>query len=64
MKTPLFNWRRGKKLTQSEAADIFGVTQPYVSRLERGEIQKPDLGIALVISRKTGLPLKSLIAPA
>ncbi len=35
--TSLHNWRRNQKLTQARAASLLGVSQPYLSLLEKGE---------------------------
>jgi transcriptional regulator with XRE-family HTH domain len=32
----LKEWRIGKGLTMEEAADLFGISQPTISRIERG----------------------------
>ncbi|MFD8481478.1 XRE family transcriptional regulator [Kitasatospora sp. NPDC059673] len=36
--------RREQDLTQTEVAEMIGVTQPNVSRLERGELESTSLG--------------------
>lgn len=33
----LHQWRRAKKLTQADAAELLGVSQPYLSLLEKGK---------------------------
>lgn len=50
----LKKWREKIGLSQSAAARLFDITQPYLSELENGK-KEPSLSILEAISRKTGL---------
>lgn len=47
-------WRRHRKLSQSQLADISGVLRPYLSRLERNEV---DPSLSLVYRLAAALEL-------
>ena len=48
----LRTWRKGRDLTQDEAAKMLGVDQPTLSHFERGT-RVPDIHQALTIERVT-----------
>jgi transcriptional regulator with XRE-family HTH domain len=48
----LTKWREDKKLTQSELAAKWGVSQPFLSQIENGS-RSPNLKLAAVIERDT-----------
>lgn len=48
----LFEWRRAKGISQAQAGQMFGCSQPFVSNLEDGR-WKPGLELALSIERET-----------
>jgi transcriptional regulator with XRE-family HTH domain len=56
----LKDWRVKKKLSQTEAAKLFGITQAFYSHLEIG-IKTPSLGTLEIISGRTGIPVSDLL---
>lgn len=48
----LRDWRKSKNLTMAEAVEILGLSQPSISRIERGE-QWPDRETAQQIMART-----------
>lgn len=61
--TPLAIARRAKGLTQEELADLVGVTQPTIARLEAGK-KPPSLRLALRISSVLGFSVEELFGMA
>lgn len=50
----LLQWRKAKKLTAQEAADKFGVSQPTITRIERGDLFPAAKTVAVFIERSSG----------
>ena len=46
--------RKERRLTQAEMAQLIGVEQSTISRLERGQLSAPSRRLAIRIMRKTG----------
>jgi len=46
--------RKERRLTQAEMADLLGVEQSTISRLERGQLSAPSRRLAIRIMRQTG----------
>lgn len=46
--------------TQERLAERLGITQSYMSKIVRN-LQQPELKLALLIAKKTHVPLESLI---
>lgn len=57
---PLKTWRDCRKLTQREAAETLGLTEPTLSRYETG-IRTPSLAQAAKLSEKTGIPIDRFV---
>ena len=55
---------RGEGLSQSEAAKLFGVTQPRVSDLVRGKIQLFGLDALVNMTAAAGLHIEMTVAKA
>lgn len=52
----LENWLKGQPgMTQTEAADILGVTQARVSDIKRGKISKFSLDLLVKLAARAGL---------
>ena len=50
----LRDWRKTRNLTMAQAVDVLGLSQPSISRIERGE-QWPDKGtMQKIIDRTNG----------
>ncbi|MEM4546838.1 MAG: helix-turn-helix transcriptional regulator [Nitrososphaerota archaeon] len=51
--------RKKKEITQKELAERLGVSQPYISMLERGK-RFPTLRIAMKLADIFGVPIEQL----
>lgn len=49
----LRDWRKTRNLTMAQAVEVLGLSQPSISRIERGE-QWPDKGTMQQIMERTG----------
>lgn len=54
---------RARKLTQTEAAEILGVTQPRVSNLVRGRLGLFSLDALVDMADRVGLRTRMVIRP-
>jgi len=54
---------RERKLTQSEAAELLGVTQPRVSNLVRGRLTLFSLDALVDMADRAGLHTKVVVRP-
>lgn len=61
-KTPLREYRQGRKMTLRELATIVGVSESQLSRIERDGTQSLERAVAL--ATKTGLPVESFLRRA
>lgn len=50
----LRDWRKQRNLTMAEAVEILGLSQPSISRLERGEQWPDKTTIQRIIERTDG----------
>lgn len=55
----LKDWRSKRKLSQSQAAKLFGITQGHWSHLECGR-RRARVKLAKSISVQTGVPFEAL----
>ena len=53
-------FRKAKKLTQAEAAELIGVTQGYWGKIERGEA-KMTIELLARLSRALNVPIEKLL---
>ena len=53
--------REMKELTQQELADLVGVTDAYITMLERGKRKNPSLATLKRIARALGVPVEELL---
>jgi predicted transcriptional regulator len=51
----LRNWRLQNQVTQTEAARLFGCSQPVLSQYERGDRDPHGEGVVEAIRRRTGV---------
>lgn len=56
-------WRRSRRLSQRDAADLLGLSQSYYSKVERRANALPGKR-AEAITKKTGVPLEMLVIAA
>jgi predicted XRE-type DNA-binding protein len=54
---------QSRKLTQAEAAKVFGVTQPRVSDLVRGRIDKFSIDMLITMLVRAGLSVRVDVKP-
>jgi predicted XRE-type DNA-binding protein len=54
----------GKKLTQTEAAKVFGVTQPRMSDLMRGKVSQFSLDTLVTMASAAGMSVKLQVLEA
>jgi predicted XRE-type DNA-binding protein len=54
---------RQRKLTQTEAAELLGVTQPRVSNLVRGRLTLFSLDALVQMADRAGLHTKMVVRP-
>ena len=55
--------RRERKLSQSQLAQLIGVTKNTIARLERGEIQDLKGGTVLLLSKEFGIQMNRFYDP-
>ena len=55
-KSALVAWREGIGASQTDAAQILGITQPYLSELETGK-KEPSFPLAERIAQITGITM-------
>lgn len=58
-KASLKEWRLSKGMSQIQAANLFGITQPSLCRLEK-ETANPSPKLTLEIEKITGVPKENL----
>jgi len=56
--------RRELALKQERLGELIGKDQPYVSQLERGEIERPDPAVLEALSYHLGIPKRDLFEAA
>jgi predicted XRE-type DNA-binding protein len=56
--TDLRKWIRAKRLTQTKAAEILGVSQARVSDLIRGKWEKFSLEMLIILATRTGMHIR------
>ena len=52
---------QARRLTQAEAADVFGVTQPRVSDLVRGKIDRFSIDTLVAMLGHAGVPVHIVV---
>jgi predicted XRE-type DNA-binding protein len=52
-----------RQLTQAQAADVFGVTQPRISDLVRGKIELFSIDMLVTMLARTGMHLQIVLSP-
>ena len=55
--------RKAKGLRQNDLADMVGVSQPHISRIEKGD-EGPPLSLFRTIADALGVPLSTLFSDA
>lgn len=50
----LFEWRKARSWTAKQAADFFDLSQPTISRLERGDLFPAADTMSLLVERTNG----------
>lgn len=60
----LREWINDRQLTQTEAAEIMGITQARVSDLVRGHWKKFSLDMLLMLAGKAGIKFKVMLDEA
>ena len=53
-----------RQLTQAQAADVFGVTQPRISDLVRGKIELFSIDMLVTVLARAGMHLQIVLSPA
>lgn len=59
----LLAWRTAARLSQQEAADLFGITQSYYAKIERRE-EGAAGKLAIKMATKTGSPIELIVVAA
>jgi len=54
---------RGRRLTQAQSAKLFGVTQPRISDLVRGEIGKFSVDMLISMLGRAGITVQIMVDP-
>jgi predicted XRE-type DNA-binding protein len=52
-----------RQLTQAQAADVFGVTQPRISDLVRGKIELFSIDMLVTMLARAGMHLQIVLSP-
>lgn len=52
-----------RQLTQAQAADVFGVTQPRISDLVRGKIELFSIDMLITMLARAGMHLQIVLSP-